>query len=254
MTTRVGNRPLVAGNWKMNGLTSSLVELTAIASGLSNLGESLDPVICPPATLIATASSSLLGSSLKVGAQDCSQEVDGAYTGDISAAMLVDSGAHYVILGHSERRHRHGETNADVARKVERCIEANMIAIVCIGETEEQMVGQLTETVLREQLQESIPDRVDCAAIAIAYEPVWAIGTGRVPTVSRIADLHAFIRQTLCEKVGSAGVDVRLLYGGSVKPGNADEISTIKDVDGVLVGGASLKASDFLGISAAFAK
>ena len=246
-------RPLVAGNWKMNGLSDALGELTAIASGVGGFEHAIETVICPPATLIASACSNLSGTPLMIGAQDCSLHVEGAFTGDISAAMLADSGARFVILGHSERRQGRGEASSDVSRKVGRSLDAGLAPIICIGETEQQMLDGATETVLREQLEESIPDAVDAASLAVAYEPVWAIGTGRIPTLSRIADLHGFIRQVLCEKLGPSGKTIRILYGGSVKPDNAADICAIADVGGALVGGASLTARDFIAISAAFA-
>lgn len=246
-------RPLVAGNWKMNGLSNALHELAAIASGVSGFEGAVDALICPPATLIATACNALRGTPLMIGAQDCSQHVEGAFTGDISAAMLADGGARWVILGHSERRHGWGETDTDVCRKVGRSLEFHLSPVVCIGETEEQMLQGKTETVLRQQLQTSIPDRIAAAQITVAYEPVWAIGTGRIPVLSRIADLHGFIRQVLREKFGASGGAIRILYGGSVKPDNVGDIARIGDVDGTLVGGASLKAGDFLAISTSFA-
>ncbi len=244
-------RPLVAGNWKMNGLTGSLVELEAIASGIDELGDKFDAVICPPATLIAAAAVSVRNARVIIGAQDCSAEKQGAFTGDVSAAMVADSGARYVIVGHSERRQGRGETSSDVLRKVERGVASGLVVILCIGETEREMGSDSTEAVLRQQLMESVPRGVDPSLITIAYEPVWAIGTGCVPTLARIADVHAFIRRTLCE-IFEDGEDVRILYGGSVKPDNVAEISAIEHVDGVLVGGASLKARDFLAISTAF--
>jgi triosephosphate isomerase (TIM) len=252
MNSQSRRRPLVAGNWKMNGTSNSLAELSAIASGISELGDGIDAVICLPATLIAAASSLLGGRALMIGAQDCSPEAEGAFTGDVSAVMLADCGARHVILGHSERRSGRGETNADVRRKVERLRDAGLSSIVCIGETEAQMVAGETEAVLRQQLEGSLPDDVDVASLAIAYEPVWAIGTGRVPSLERIADLHAFLREALIAKLGDRGAMPRILYGGSVKPENASDIGIIKDVGGCLVGGASLKAADFLSIASAF--
>jgi triosephosphate isomerase (TIM) len=245
-------RPLVAGNWKMNGLAASLEELKSIASGVQELGGGFDAVICPPATLIAAAASSVERMGLAIGAQDCSTDERGAFTGDVSAEMLADSGARYVIVGHSERRQGRNESNGDVLRKVQRGITSGLTVIVCVGETEQEMVGGSTEAVLRHQLEESLPRDGDPSRIIIAYEPIWAIGTGRVPTLERIAEVHGFVRATLSAVNSNAG-SVRILYGGSVKPDNAGRISEIADVDGVLVGGASLNARDFLAIASAFA-
>ncbi|TCQ95397.1 triose-phosphate isomerase [Neorhizobium sp. JUb45] len=253
MNTKSRRRPLIAGNWKMNGLSHSLAELALIAKGLDELDDELEALICPPATLIGAASAHVRNTRLIIGAQDCSSDVEGAFTGDVSAAMIADSGARYVILGHSERRQGRGESNIDILQKVERGLSAKIGVIVCVGETEQQMAERRTEQVLRAQLLESVPPDVNCSAVTIAYEPVWAIGTGRVPTPARIADVHASVRETISDRFGQAGEEIRILYGGSVKPENAREISATPNVDGVLVGGASLKARDFLSISEAFA-
>ncbi len=245
-------RPLVAGNWKMNGLGPSLSEIALIAEGLSDHQHRLDALICPPATLLAAASAKTAGTALAIGAQDCSTETHGAYTGDVSAAMVVDSGGSAVIVGHSERRQGRGETSADVKRKAERAVEAGLQAIICIGETEQEMLDGRTEEVLLRQLQESVPAGSQAVAVVIAYEPVWAIGTGRTPSIDNIAKLHAFIRRSVIDLLGDEGRKLRLLYGGSVKADNAAEIAAIEDVNGALVGGASLKSGDFLGIIKAF--
>ncbi|MGI2035427.1 triose-phosphate isomerase [Rhizobium panacihumi] len=245
-------RPLIAGNWKMNGLAASLSELALIAEGAEAHSQRLDTLICPPATLLAASSAKVAGKALAIGAQDCSSETHGAYTGDVSAAMVADSGGRAVIVGHSERRQGRSETDADVKRKAERVIEAGLQAIICIGETEEEMLKGATQDVLLRQLQESVPAGSTSASVVIAYEPVWAIGTGRTPSIENIAGLHAFIRTSLIDLLGEEGKGMRILYGGSVKPDNAAEIARIEDVNGALVGGASLKASDFLAIVNAF--
>ena len=252
MNASPARRPLVAGNWKMNGLAASLEELKSIAAGIQKLGGGFDAVICPPATLIAAAVSSVESTGLAIGAQDCSTDERGAFTGDVSAEMLADSGARYVIVGHSERRQGRNESNGDVLRKVERGVASGLAVIICIGETEQEMLDGSTEALLRQQLEEALPRSVDPTQITIAYEPIWAIGTGRVPTLERIAEVHGFVRAALSEVISDAD-SVRTLYGGSVKPENAGEISAIPDVDGVLVGGASLKARDFLAIASTFA-
>lgn len=245
-------RPLVAGNWKMNGLAHSLFEIAAIASGLNDQDHRLDALICPPTTLLAAASTRAAGTALAIGAQDCSGENHGAYTGDVSAAMVADCGGRAVIVGHSERRQGRSETDADIRRKAERAIEAGLQAIICIGETEQEMLEGRTQSVLLQQLQNSIPADGARHSVVIAYEPVWAIGTGRTPTVDSIADLHRFIRGYLVNAFGNDGADIRILYGGSVKADNAAEIAAIDEVNGALVGGASLKAQDFLRIVRAF--
>lgn len=246
-------RPLIAGNWKMNGLSASLSELALIAQGFEEYKHRVDGLICPPATLLTAASLQSAGSSLAIGAQDCSSEGHGAYTGDVSAAMVADTGASAVIVGHSERRQGRRETNADVLRKSERALEAGLKAIICIGETENEMLDGLTEKVLLQQLRDSIPANGPHSSIVVAYEPVWAIGTGRTPTVESIAKLHGFIRGHLVDAFGADGNGIRILYGGSVKADNAAEIATIEHVNGALIGGASLKSKDFLAIAGSFA-
>jgi triosephosphate isomerase (TIM) len=238
-------RTLVAGNWKMNGLRASAAMLDELAS--AHPEPSCDVLICPPATLIVT----LAGGPVPIGGQDCHAAVSGAHTGDISAEMLADAGATAVILGHSERRADHGETDAMVAEKTIAAWRAGLMAIVCVGETEAERDSGVTLERIGSQLAGSIPDTATAETLVVAYEPVWAIGTGRTPSLSEIEEVHDFMRKTLVDRFGSAAEGVRLLYGGSVKPGNAAEIFGIGNVNGALVGGASLKASDFGGIIAA---
>ena len=245
-------RPLVAGNWKMNGLKSSVPELGKIMQGAGDLWTKVDLMICPPATLTMTFAVVALGSRIEIGGQDCHAEPSGAFTGDISAEMLADLGAKAVIVGHSERRTLHKETDAEVRAKAQAAWRAGLTAIVCIGETRaEREVGKTLE-VLGRQLDGSLPDGVTAANLVIAYEPVWAIGTGLTPTTADVAQAHEFIRQRIVERHGAAGNAVRILYGGSVKPSNAKELMAVANVDGALVGGASLKAEDFLGIAAVY--
>lgn len=231
-------RKLAAGNWKMNGVAADLDQIAAIAA----VDAGCEVLICPPATLISRAA----GLGVLLGGQDCHAAGQGAHTGDVSAAMLVDAGASHVILGHSERRTDHGETSAAVAGKVLAAQGAGLVAIVCVGETEAERDAGRTLAVIGAQLAESVPEGVDLARLVVAYEPIWAIGTGRVPVDAEIAEVHAFLRAELLARFGDASV--RLLYGGSVKPGNAAGIFAIPNVDGALVGGASLKAVDFAGI------
>jgi triosephosphate isomerase (TIM) len=244
-------RPLVAGNWKMNGLTSSLIEAEAMAKELSS--EATDVLVCPPATLVAKLARALGGSRIGVGGQDCHAQASGAHTGDISAEMLKDAGAVAVIVGHSERRTDHGESDATVKAKAEAAHRAGLAAIVCVGETAaERQAGQALAVVTR-QLAGSLPEACRATDTIIAYEPVWAIGTGLTPTTADIAEVHAAIRATLAARCGAEGQAMRILYGGSVKPSNAKELMAVANVNGALVGGASLKAADFLGIIAAYA-
>ena len=242
-------RKLAAGNWKMNGLALSLPEARDL--GRMFPSPACDILICPPATLIAQMVWTVQGSAVKVGGQDCHTKVSGAHTGDISAAMLKDAGASAVILGHSERRTDHGETDALVKAKAEAALAAGLIAIVCVGETEAQRDAGTTLDVVGAQIDGSLPEGATAANLVIAYEPVWAIGTGRTPTIAEIAEVHAFIRERLTRHMGAEAAGVRLLYGGSVKPSNATEIFAVPNVDGALVGGASLKAEDFGKIVAA---
>jgi len=246
-------RPLVAGNWKMHGLSASLGEIKTLQALLSQ-GPSLeaDVMICPPATLLAQARYMLTGSAIMLGAQDCHPNVEGAHTGDISAEMLADAGARAVIVGHSERRADHHETDAQVRAKAQAAWRAGLTAIVCVGEQRAEREAGKTLAVVGGQLLGSLPDGASNANLVIAYEPVWAIGTGLTPTPGDVAEVHGFVRRRLVERFGAAGGRVRILYGGSVKPANARELLTIPDVNGALVGGASLKAEDFLGIAAVY--
>jgi triosephosphate isomerase len=245
-------RPLVAGNWKMNGLRVSAVELGKIRAGAGDLLTKVDLMICPPATLIMTFAQAAAGSKIEIGGQDCHAQPSGAFTGDISAEMLADLGARAVIVGHSERRTLHKETDADVRAKAEAAWRAGLTAIVCIGETRAERDAGQTLAVLGRQLDGSLPDGVTAARLVVAYEPVWAIGTGLTPTAADVAQAHQFVRKRIVERHGAVGNAVRVLYGGSVKPANAKELMAVANVDGALVGGASLKADDFLGIAAAY--
>jgi triosephosphate isomerase len=238
--------PLIAGNWKMNGLAASLSEAKAIAEGLG--AASARVAICPPATLVAQAAAALKGTAVKVGGQDCRAEASGAFTGDVAAEMLADAGASLVILGHSERRSYYAESDADVAAKVQAALRAGLEPIVCVGETlDEREAGKALEVVTR-QVRGSLPEALAGQAFNVAYEPVWAIGTGLTPSIQDIEEVHLAIRATLVELFGEHGKSAAILYGGSVKPSNAGEILHAAEVGGALVGGASLKAEDFLGI------
>ena len=240
-------RKLAAGNWKMNGSAAALAEVTALID--AHPAPACEMLLCPPATLLAQMASAARGSALALGGQDCHQDASGAHTGDISAAMLRDAGAIYVILGHSERRADHGESDALVKAKSKAALAAGLTPIICIGETEAQRDAGATLDVIGGQLDGSLPDGT--TAYVVAYEPVWAIGTGRTPTIPQIAEVHAFVRARLETLIGAAASGVRILYGGSVKPSNAPEIFAVPHVDGALVGGASLKAADFGAIVAA---
>ncbi|MFA8385349.1 MAG: triose-phosphate isomerase [Pelagibaca sp.] len=234
-------RKLAAGNWKMNGTAAALSELDALQDAAKGAAEVL---ICPPATLIAQAVAK--AGQIAIGAQDCHSAASGAHTGDISASMLKDAGATYVILGHSERRADHGETNAQIADKTRAAWDAGLTAIVCVGETLAEREAGQTIDLVRTQLAGSLPDDVTGANTVIAYEPVWAIGTGQVPTTDQIAEVHGFLREALKARFGTDTANaIRLLYGGSVKASNATEIFAVADVDGALVGGASLTSADF---------
>ena len=233
----------------MNGSRAALSEAQALVA--AHPAPACEILLCPPATLIAALASQSTGSPLMVGGQDCHAKASGAHTGDISAAMLADAGASHVILGHSERRADHGETDAQVRAKAEAALAAGLIAIVCIGETEGQRDAGTTLDVIGGQLDGSIPAGATAANLVVAYEPVWAIGTGRTPTLAEITEVHAFVRNRLQGLIGVEAAGVRLLYGGSVKPSNAAEIFAVPHVDGALVGGASLKAADFGAIVAA---
>lgn len=240
-------RQLIAGNWKMNGsLTMARGLLDALRAADAALG--CDLLVCPPATLVSVAAHALLGSRVAVGGQDCHAKPAGAHTGDISAPMLRDAGASHVILGHSERRADHGESDALVRAKVAAAVAAGLLPIVCVGETEAQRVGGQAEAVVAGQLAGSLAE--DFAGV-VAYEPVWAIGTGRTPTEADVAAMHAHIRAELVRRLGAGGAGLRILYGGSVKPSNAAALMALPEVGGALVGGASLVAEDFLGIARA---
>jgi triosephosphate isomerase len=246
-------RPLVAGNWKMNGLAAAAGEFEKIIAGAAALAGKADLMVCPPATLIARFAAAARGSVVMIGGQDCHAEPSGAHTGDISAEMLADAGARAVIVGHSERRTDHHETDAQVRAKALAAWRAGLTAIVCVGEHRAQREAGETLAVVGGQLDGSLPDGATGANLVVAYEPVWAIGTGLTPTVADVAEVHAFTRQSLVRRYGAAGEGVRILYGGSVKPSNARELLTIAEVNGALVGGASLKAADFLGIASVYA-
>jgi triosephosphate isomerase len=250
--TTASPRPLVAGNWKMNGLRLALSELDKIVAGALGLPKA-DLMICPPATLVRDCADKVMGSTVGIGGQDCRAEPSGAFTGDISAEMLKDAGAGAVIVGHSERRTYHQETDAVVRAKAVAAGRAGLLPIACVGETQAQRkVGQ-TLSVVGAQLDGSLPDGIMTGeTLVVAYEPVWAIGTGLTPTAADVAEVHGFIRQRLVARYGAAGRAIRILYGGSVKPANAAELLGVENVNGALVGGASLKAEEFLAIAAAY--
>jgi triosephosphate isomerase len=243
-------RPLAAGNWKMNGSNALLAEISAIAAAAAEVGGA-DLLICPPATLIQAAVTAASG-RIAIGGQDCHAKASGAHTGDISAEQLKDSGAAFIIVGHSERRADHGESDAVVQAKAEAALRAGLIAIVCVGETQLQRETGQTLAVVGGQISGSLPHGATAANLVIAYEPVWAIGTGLTPTVEDVTEVHSFIRHELIDLMPADGAKVRILYGGSVKPGNARELMGVANVNGALVGGASLTAKDFLGIAAAY--
>ena len=246
-------RPLVAGNWKMNGLRASAVELADIINGARDLAGTVDLMVCPPATLILqfAAHAVSVGSPLLIGAQDCHAQASGAFTGDISAEMLKDAGATAVIVGHSERRTYHKETDADVRAKAAAAWRAGLLAIVCVGETRAEREGGRARAVVERQLDGSLPDGAMPEKLVVAYEPVWAIGSGLTPTAADVAEMHGAIRARLSARFGDAAQGMRILYGGSVKPANAKELMSVANVDGALVGGASLKAAEFLAIAGA---
>jgi triosephosphate isomerase (TIM) len=242
----MARRPLVAGNWKMHGRQNSVGELKKIIVGAERLAN-VELMVCPPATLVASFAAAARGSPVLIGGQDCHAEPSGAYTGDISAEMLKDAGAVAVIVGHSERRQYHGETDAAVRAKAEAARRAGIVAIVCVGETgAERDAGRAFE-VVGAQLEGSLSD--DSTGFAIAYEPVWAIGTGRTPTPGDVAEMHRLIRERLVLRFGHSGEETRILYGGSVNAANAQALLIVANVDGALVGGASLQAEAFLAIA-----
>jgi triosephosphate isomerase len=243
-------RPLIAGNWKMNGLKASMAEFEAMLAGASGVAARADLLVCPPATLIAAFAEKARGSkTLAVGAQDCHAMATGAHTGDLSAEMLADAGASAIIVGHSERRADHGETDMLVRQKAEAVWRAGLTAIVCIGETRQQRDAGRTLDICRGQLNVSLPDNARADNLVVAYEPVWAIGTGLTPTTADVEQIHQFIRELLTARFSREGAGIRILYGGSAKPSNAGELMAVANVNGALVGGASLKAADFLAIA-----
>ncbi|WP_309085365.1 triose-phosphate isomerase [Chelativorans sp.] len=245
-------RPLIAGNWKMHGTSASLGELKAIGAGFAEAaGADAEGLICVPATLLSRAAEILAGTPVAVGGQDCHAEASGAHTGDISAEMLADCGATYVLVGHSERRTDHGESDGAVAAKAKAAWRAGLVAIICIGETKAQRESGETLTVLSRQIAGSVPEGATADNTVVAYEPVWAIGTGLTPTAADVAAAHAHLRGELQGKLGREAAGIRLLYGGSVKPANARELLSLLNVDGALIGGASLKAADYLAIAGA---
>jgi triosephosphate isomerase len=237
-------RQIIAGNWKMYG---KLADVAGYAAAIRQAPKHLEMLICPPFTLLDRFAAALAGTGIALGGQNCHGEAQGAHTGDISAPMLAEAGASYVILGHSERRENHGETNADVRAKAEAAIGAGLVPIICVGETEAQRDAGEAEHLVRTQLTHSLPENF---AGVVAYEPIWAIGTGRTPTEADVAAMHASIRAALLAQLGEAGKAINILYGGSVKPGNAASLLALPEVGGALVGGASLKAEDLLAIAA----
>ena len=244
-------RKLIAGNWKMNGLTADAEALAGdLAERYRAASPGFDMLVCPPAPLIGTVRAAVAGSGVALGGQDCHAEASGAHTGDIAAEMLADLGCSHVIVGHSERRQDHGETDEQVQAKALAAHRAGLVAVICIGETLEERDAGETLTVCSRQIAGSIPSGATAENMVLAYEPVWAIGTGRTPTAADVAETHAHIRGTLSARMAGAE-NVRILYGGSVKPANAEELMAIANVDGALVGGASLKADDFWAIGQA---
>ena len=242
-------RPLVAGNWKMNGTRENLDQIKAIAAGLGpDMSDKIDALICPPETLLYVATAIADGTALSIGGQDCHAEQSGAFTGDISADMIADCLGSHVLVGHSERRTLHGEDSAAVHAKAEAAKAAGLTRVICIGETEAERKSGDTLKILGDQLAGSVPDGSTAKDTIIAYEPVWAIGTGLTPTVEDVTEAHAFIRAEMEKRFAGEGAAMRLLYGGSVKPSNAAELLAVPHVDGALIGGASLKADDFLAI------
>lgn len=236
-------RKLAAGNWKMNGTAADLAEVESICK--AHKGAGVDILICPPATLLSRLTD-VAGDVIATGGQDCHAKDSGAHTGDIAAGMLADAGATYVILGHSERREDHEETDQDVREKAKAALAAGLKVVICVGESLEEREAANTLDIISGQLAGSIPDAVTGETLVVAYEPIWAIGTGKIPTLDQIGEVHDFIRARLEERFGAGvGRSTRILYGGSVKPSNAAEIFAVSNVDGALVGGASLKAADF---------
>jgi len=243
-------RPLIAGNWKMHGTGPQLGEIAAIAAGVRATAPTADILICPPSTLITRAVQAAAG-QIAIGGQTCASEVSGAFTGDVSAEMLKDAGATWVIVGHSERRQHHGETDSMVAAKAKAAWRAGLLAIICIGETDAQRRAGNALTVCTDQIAGSVPEGITAVGNAIGYEPLWAIGTGHTPSLAEIGQMHLHIRQCLVARWGAHGRDVRILYGGSVNATNAHAVLAVPEVGGALVGGASLKATDFEAIISA---
>lgn len=236
-------RKLAAGNWKMNGNAALLAEAKALSTAHPN--PSVDVLLCPPATLLGQLGDNT-GANIATGGQDCHAQENGAHTGDIAATMLRDAGASYVILGHSERRQDHGESDKDVHAKAQAATNAGLCAVICLGESLQEREGGKTLSIIANQLAGSIPDGLTSDNLVVAYEPIWAIGTGMVPSLEQIREVHDFIRTYLQKRFGvGAGNGMRILYGGSVKPSNATEIFAVSNVDGALVGGACLKSADF---------
>ena len=245
-------RPLIAGNWKMNGLKAAAAELDRIIAAAPGLPPVIDILVCPPATLLADFAARARGSRVAIGAQDCHAEPAGAFTGDLSAEMLKDAGASAVIVGHSERRAYHRESDQDVLAKALAARRAGLVAIVCVGETRPERDAGRAAAIVGAQLTASLPDGATAVNLVVAYEPVWAIGTGLTPTPGDVAEMHALIRRQLTGRFQAEGEDMRILYGGSVKASNAKELMAVANVDGALVGGASLKADEFLAIAGVY--
>jgi triosephosphate isomerase (TIM) len=245
----VPRRPLVAGNWKMN--SGSPAEFAWMLEGARGL-PAIDVMVCPPFTLVAELATVARGTPVRIGGQDCHAEAAGAFTGDVSAEMLKAAGASAVIVGHSERRTYHRETDADVRAKALAAHRAGLLAIVCVGETRAEREAGRALAVVGAQLDGSLPGGATAQNLVVAYEPVWAIGTGLTPTPADVAEMHGFIRRQLVARCGAAGEGIRILYGGSVKPANAKELMAVPDVDGALIGGASLKADEFLAIAGVY--
>ncbi len=242
-----GVRPLIAGNWKMFGKRADLGEIAATLEAVGKAADGIEILFCPPATLVGTAVANAAGKPVAIGGQNCHANTEGAHTGEVSAAMLADLGAKYVIVGHSERRRDQRETDEAIAAKAQAALSAGLTPIVCVGETlAEREAGRAAEVVAA-QLAGSVPNEAK-ENFVVAYEPVWAIGTGLTPTIAEIGEIHGEIRKRLVARFGDAGAKMRILYGGSVKPANAGEIFRVEDVCGALVGGASLKAADFSAI------
>lgn len=241
-------RKLIAGNWKMNGLLADLETVRAVAAHVNPVENGPETLLCVPATLLPAAAETARGTKLAIGGQTCSKLEKGAFTGDISAPMLKEAGASYVIVGHSERRTGHGETDAEVAAQAAAALKSALTPIICIGETLAEREADTTLKVIEGQLEGSLQGLDNAASFVLAYEPLWAIGTGKVATTAQIEEVHAFIRAFLTARYGDAGASVRILYGGSLNPANAPEILPVPNVDGGLIGGASLKAADFLSI------